>query len=98
MILLGLPIHVTSQGEAAALVGVAIRYVNAAVAVLKAENPELLVAVLTGRVPLPVAGKEARKRGDLIEAYRKAAPTDRIALVRAIGPTKLWDEAITPAL
>ena len=97
-LLLGLPVRVTSQDEAAATVGVAVRYVTAAAAVLKAENPELLDAVLTGRVPLPVAGKEARKRGDLIEAYRKAAPTDRIVLARAIGPTKLWDEAVAPTL
>ena len=36
---LGLPIRVTSQDEAAATVGVAVRYVTAAVAVLKAKTP-----------------------------------------------------------
>jgi hypothetical protein len=95
---LGLSLDVHTQGEAAAAVAVSLRHVTAAVAVLKAEDAELLGRVLTGEVSLRAAARNAGKRGSLIAAYRQASPEDRLALARTVGPDVLWDETLAPVL
>jgi hypothetical protein len=97
-LVLGLPLHVTSQVEAAASVGVSVPHLTAAIAVLRTEDADLLDKVLTGKLPLRTAAKDARRRGNLIDAYRRASPADRVALARTIGAAVLWDEVLEPAL
>ena len=48
-ILLGLPVKRSSQARAAEIVGSNLHYIEAAITVLKAEDPALLADVLAGR-------------------------------------------------
>jgi hypothetical protein len=97
-LLLGLPITVGSQAEAATMVGSNRPYIVAAVLVLQAEDQALLADVLVGKMPLLTAAKIVRKRAELIAAYRRATPEDLTALARAVGPSDLFDRAVVPAL
>src|SRR5215469_6142815 len=70
-LLLGLPIKLTSRARTAEIVGSNLHYIEAAITVLKAEDPGLLADVLAGREPLLAAAAKVRHRADLIAAYRK---------------------------
>jgi hypothetical protein len=54
--------------------------------------------VLDGTVTLSAAAKSVRKYNVLVEAYDKAASTDRIALAMTVGPETMFDETIVPAM
>ena len=97
-ILLGLAVKASSQKSAAEMVGSSRRYVEAAVWVLQAEDPQLLANVLAGREPLLSAAVKVRRRANLIVAYRKANSEDRAAAGPTIGVDHVFDEMIVPSL
>jgi hypothetical protein len=97
-ILLGLPIEASSQAGVAELVGSNIRYVEAGIAVLQAEDPALVTDVLAGRKRLLDAAAKVRRRADLIAAYRRATLEDRAAVGPTIGVEQVFDEMIAPSL
>jgi hypothetical protein len=73
-------------------------YVQAALAILAAENTSLVADVVNGRVPLLATAREVKRLGELVAAYRKASAADRVAFARAVGPTVLFDTSLVPAL
>jgi hypothetical protein len=83
---------------AAERTGTSRAYVEAALAILAAENTSLVADVVNGRVPLLAAAKAVRQLGALVNAYRQASAADRVAFARAVGPTVLFDTSLVPAL
>jgi len=73
-------------------------YVQAALAILAAENTSLIADVINGRVPLLAAAREVQRLGALVSAYRQASAADRVAFARVVGPTVLFDTSLVPAL
>lgn len=63
-----------------------VRYVRAAVALLRAEDATLLHRVTEGRMPLLVAAAEAKRLAALVDAYRRGDASDLagFALMSAI--------------
>jgi hypothetical protein len=97
-LLAGLPVRPRTQAQAALLVASSTTYVRAAVAVLEAENPELIERVLRGDVGLLAAAATVRKRARLVKAYRDADRSDRKALGEVVGVANIFDEAVVPLL
>jgi hypothetical protein len=87
-----------SLADAAESVGSNVRYVRAAVTILKAENPNLIWEVLWGPGNLLATAAKVRKRADLVAAYRKASPDDRKVFGWTVGPATVFDEVVVPAL
>jgi hypothetical protein len=83
---------------AAELCGSNAVYIGAWLTILQAEDPVLQAAVLAGRVPLLKAAAQSRPAAILIDAYRKAAPADKLAFATAITPAVIWDETIAPVI
>jgi hypothetical protein len=96
--LLGLPIRVKTQAEAAELVGSTRLYVAAAAVLLEAETPTLVESVLRGDVSLLEAAKSVRRRVRLVRAYRQADRSDRKALGEVVGVASVFDDAVAPLL
>jgi hypothetical protein len=94
----GEPIPRPTLTEAAILCGSSVPYIAALELVMQQGDPRLIDQILRGKIPLMVAANLLRKRGKLARAYRKASPKDRIDAVRALGPTRIFDEALVPAL
>ena len=63
--LLGLPLRINSQAEAAKIYGTSPTYVSAAVTVLKAEDPKLVEQVLAGKISLLEAAGISAQDGRL---------------------------------
>jgi hypothetical protein len=97
-LLLRLPVCPTNRVRAAEMVGSNAPYLNAAVVVLKAEDPALLHDVLSGRKSLRAAAAEVRKRATLIAAYLKSSHTDHGTAGFTIGVDEVFDEMIVPSL
>jgi hypothetical protein len=98
MIRLGLPVWAPSLKTAAQQVGSTAPYVEAAVWILQTEDSALLDDVLSGRKSLLAAAAEARRRADLVAAYRRASLQDKAVAGPTIGVNNVWDEMIAPAL
>jgi hypothetical protein len=96
--LLGHPVEVSSQRQAADLVGSTVNYIVAATVLLQAEDPRLVDQVLTGRVPLLKAAAAVRKRAKFLSAFRQTSPADRAAVAKVIGAATVFDELVSPAL
>ena len=96
--LLGVPLHVKSQAEAAALFASTRQYIPAAATLLEAEDPHLIQYVLSGRIPLLEAAATVRKRAQLVKAYRAASDGDRKALGVVVGVDAVFDQTIAPLL
>jgi hypothetical protein len=73
-------------------------YVAAAITLLQAEDGSLQTLVHRGRVPLLDAAATVKNRAALIKAYRTATAADLAALARAVGPDRVFDNVIVPAL
>jgi hypothetical protein len=73
-------------------------YVGAAVVLIEAEDASLERLVRRGQVPLLEAAATVKKRVALIRAYRNATPADLAALARAVGPDRVFDNVVAPAL
>ena len=89
---------VPTQRQAADAAGSNMRYVVAAIAILQAEDLDLLNKVLNGEISILAAAKLVRQRASLLAAYRTATPQDRIIVIKTLTPTVVFDEAIAPAL
>jgi hypothetical protein len=89
---------VSSVAAAAIACGSCRQYVAAAITLLQSGNAALTDDVLYGRQPLLAAARRYRQLAILIEAYRNASPTDRVAFARTIGPANLWDQSLAPVL
>ena len=73
-------------------------YVVAAAAVLQSRDAALIDDVLYGRVPMLEAAKSVRKKVELVRAFGRASEEDRRALGHAVGPDRVFDEVVIPAL
>jgi hypothetical protein len=87
-----------SVAAAAERTGSTRSYVQAALAILAAENTSLIAGVINGGVPLLAAAREVKRLGTLVSAYRAASAADRVAFAKAVGPTVLFDSTLVPAL
>ena len=83
---------------AATACGSNVRYVGAAVTLLKSENSTLLDRALRGAMPLLAAASEAERLARLVSAYREASAEDLPVFARIVGPANIWDNAIAPVL
>jgi hypothetical protein len=97
-ILLRQPVNAGSLAEAALMTGSCPAYVGAAVVLIEAEDASLERLVRRGQVPLLEAAATVKKRVALIRAYRNATPADLAALARAVGPDRVFDNVVAPAL
>ena len=93
----GKPIPRPTLTEAAILCG-SVPYIAALELVVQYDDPRLIDQILRGKIPLMVAANLLRKRGKLVKAFRKASPKDRVAAARVIGPDRIFDEMLAPAL
>ena len=80
--------------QCAALVGVCVPYVAAAVAI--SDDPAARSAVLAGRVSLFDALKATRDSETLAEHFARSTPEDWLEAARAVGPALIWDHMIAP--
>jgi hypothetical protein len=83
---------------AAVLCGSCAPYVRAAVPILQAGDSTLKQAVVTGEVSLLAAGEQVKHLSDLVTPFDAASADDRVAFARAIGPARLFDEVVVPAV
>jgi hypothetical protein len=95
---LGLPIPAPTLSEAARMAGTHVGYIQAAIAVLRAEDETLIEAVRTGEIALLKAAAQVKRRAELITALRRASPDDRAAAGRALGVAAIFDECVVPNL
>jgi hypothetical protein len=95
---LGLPIPPPTVAEAAFMTGASASYVEAAIAVLRAEDETLIEAVRTGEISLLKAAAQVKRRAELITALRRASPDDRAAAGRVLGVAAIFDECVVPNL
>ncbi len=79
--------------QCAALVGVCVPYVAAAVAIAK--DYAKREAVLAGEVTLLDAAK-ALTSESLAEHFARATPTEWLDAARVIGPAVIWDRMVAP--
>ncbi len=89
---------IQTLAEAAISTGSNIRYVTAAVTLIKSENQILIDRVLRGHVTLLSAAAQVRRVADLVSAYRAASTDDLVALGRTVGPEQLFTNVIEPAI
>jgi hypothetical protein len=83
-------------GIAAMMAGSNPRYVEAAVAILKAEDTAIVRHVLAGQLSLLAAAEQIHRRANLVAAYRAASADDLLALGRVAGPSAIWDSIVAP--
>jgi hypothetical protein len=84
--------------KAAAMSGSCPAYVQAALVLIEADNHTLIDQVLTGRLPILAAARQVKQLSKLVDAYRAASASDRIAFGQAIGVTTLFDHSVAPLL
>lgn len=94
----GEPIPRPTLTEAAILCGSSVKYIRAIEAVIQHDDPRLIDQILLGKISLMMAANLLRKRTRLVNAYHKASPNDRVDAARAIGPDRVFDEMLVPAL
>jgi hypothetical protein len=98
-ILLGRLVEVDySLADVSRMCGSNVHYVAAAITLIESENTSLMSMVRQGRVPLLDAAASVKKRVALVKAYREATPDDLAALARSVGPSRVFDEVVSPAL
>jgi hypothetical protein len=88
----------SSYAAAAESCGSCVAYVKAAAAIATAKDWRLMDRVLSGQVPLLVAGGRVKDVAKLIAAFSAASAADRVAFAKAIGPTVLFDDTLAPAV
>lgn len=71
--------------QAALCVGSTSQYVAAASVLLKTESSQVLHMVLSGRIALLAAAREAKPVANLVEAYRNASTADRLIFSHTVG-------------
>jgi hypothetical protein len=79
--------------QCAALVGVCVPYVAAAVEII--DDPDACEAVLSGDINIIDAAKAA-KAETLAEHFARTTPDEWLEAARVIGPARVWDHMIAP--
>jgi hypothetical protein len=87
-----------SVAEAVISCGSNQHYVDAALVLLKAEDPALLETVLAGEKSLLVAANEMKVVAILVSTLRQATDTDLATLGRIVGAGQVFDRVVVPAL
>jgi hypothetical protein len=83
--------------QAARLARVCEPYVEAAIEVLRSNDPELETLVRDGKISLFEAAVLAKHpRPSLTEKFMAASAAERADLAKTAGPAVLWDELIAP--
>ena len=90
--------EVPTLGAAVAACGSNVHYVAAAVVLIKANDTALITQVLNGSVPLLRAAKSVEQAVRLVEAFSASSATERRMFGQAVGPSKLFDDAVVAAL
>jgi hypothetical protein len=80
--------------KAAESCGSNVKYVCAAIILLRSENSVLLDRVLRGHVSILAAASQVRRLVELIAAYRATNEKDHITFARAAGPDRLFEEIV----
>jgi hypothetical protein len=75
-----------------------VRYVQAALVLIKSENADLLSRVLKGHAPLLATAAQAQRVANLVSAYRQAQPDDLVELGRTVGAEAVFGNVIEPAI
>jgi hypothetical protein len=88
---------VTLQGVAIAH-GSCVQYVRAMLTLIESGNVALIDKVMAGELPVLKAVQQVHKLTNLVTAYRAASPMDRVHFARIIGPQRLFDETLGPAI
>jgi hypothetical protein len=83
--------------KAAESCGSNVKYVLAAIVVLRSENAALLDHVLRGHIALLDAASQVRRLVELTAAYRATDVNDHVASFRALGPDRVFDEVVMAA-
>jgi hypothetical protein len=73
-------------------------YVDAALVLVKAEDPALLEAVLAGEKSLLAAANEMKVVATLVSTLRQATDTELAILGRIVGAGQVFDRVVVPAL
>jgi hypothetical protein len=81
--------------QCAALAGVSVRYIAAAVTI--SDDPAAQSAVLAGRVALLDAAR-ATPPESLAAHFARSTPADWLEAARTVGPAAVWDHMITPLI
>jgi hypothetical protein len=89
---------IPTMALAAQCCGSGVVYVRSAVVVLQSEDRSIRERVLRGWVSLHAAAALMAKRAAIIAAYRAGAGADRIAAMKTIGPTTVFDNDLVPAM
>jgi hypothetical protein len=84
--------------QCAALAGVCIPYVTAAIRVTLADDPAVREAVTAGRRSLLEAAKAAANTETLAEHFARCAPNEWREAARVIGVNVVWDKMIEPLI
>jgi hypothetical protein len=84
--------------EAAILCGSSVPYIAAVELVMQHDDPRLVDQILRGKIPLLMAADLLRKRTNIVKSFRRGSVEDRIDAARVIGPERIFDEMLVPAL
>jgi hypothetical protein len=98
--------RVSSLAAAAEACGSNINYIRAAVALLKADDPEILDLALEGWCSLSTAADYARLHRktesitvtEAVASWRVWTPEQRAEFGRGAGVADIWDHAISPVI
>jgi hypothetical protein len=83
--------------KAAESCGSNVKYVLAAIVVLRSENSVLLDRVLRGHVPLLAAASQVRRLVELLDAYKATNEKDHVTCFRTAGPDRVFEEVVQAA-
>jgi hypothetical protein len=92
------PQNAYSLADCALMHGTGVRYLRAAIALLKHDDPALIDAVVHGRINILAAAKPIEAEMRLVAAFQAASPQVRIAAGLKVGPGVIWDSMISPSL
>jgi len=79
---------------AAEACGSNVKYIQAAIVLLRADNASLVRDVRRGNISLLQAAREAQRLVNLITAYRAATDPDRVAFAKAVGVETVFDPLV----
>jgi hypothetical protein len=89
--------QIPNLAKAAESCGSNVKYVCAAIILLRSENSVLLDRVLRGDVAIQVAARQVRRLVDLVAAYRAADVNYHVASFRTLGTDRVFDELVMAA-
>jgi hypothetical protein len=98
--------QIPSLAAAAASCGSNVKYIQAAIVLLKADDPSLLHLAMGGWIPLTGAANQERLRpkaeritvDEAVQSWRVWTPAQRAEFGRGAGVADIWDHAISPVI